>query len=650
MKIIRLEFENFRNFKDKNVIEFASDGKVTIIYGKNGDGKTTLHQLFQWVFYGEVHFNKTASKKLYNHEFEASLKNGEEFRVYAKLDFEHNNDYYTLLRQVNYKKALFESVQLDEDFILRKKNSENNWDRVNNPKSVIEELMPKGLSQYFFFDGENMIADLKVKGSESASSLRNAIYSIFDLNIYEKASKHIGNKDLRTTAIGSIYLNKDLSYDADESANQKMRINNVQSNIETLQSKLVTLKQNFSQAAKNVADLSEQIGSVKSATEYELERSKLKKNRDLMTKSISDKKLSFGQNIVDMVPTAIISKVVLDAKNKLKLKVAQDKLITGVNKPLIEALTKEDVCLCGRCIGDTEREILKNFFKLLPPNSYKGMYDDFTKAAEKYVNNFDEKKLDSIISDILDYKKSIKEIEDDIVAIDGKLKLSRDIEPLIIDRKKAEEEMKDTQEKIRECDEKLNQLNLYLKKEMKRYDEAIQNSANNQIIDKKMQLLTKAQMYFDAKLDETAKIYSKKLQESIQYLIDKMLTSKRTVEVREDFHFKVTDTYNDESKSEGQFAVVSFAYIGGILKLLKEEASVLQKEYPLILDGPFSKLDFEQRQNVIDTIPEYAPQVILFSKDELQSLFGKDQVGKVYTIQSNLEKNVASVKEGFLWN
>ena len=66
MKIKRIEFENFRNFKEKGSVEFSTDGKATIIYGDNGAGKTTFHQLFRWIIYGKVTFNKTATDKLYN--------------------------------------------------------------------------------------------------------------------------------------------------------------------------------------------------------------------------------------------------------------------------------------------------------------------------------------------------------------------------------------------------------------------------------------------------------------------------------------------------------------------------------------------------------------------------------------------------------
>lgn len=70
----------------------------------------------------------------------------------------------------------------------------------------------------------------------------------------------------------------------------------------------------------------------------------------------------------------------------------------------------------------------------------------------------------------------------------------------------------------------------------------------------------------------------------------------------------------------------------------------------MVLDGPFSKLDMIQRQNVVDELPQFAPQVILFSKDDLQEVFSKESIGSVWTIQSNEEKNVAHVEEGFLWN
>lgn len=65
MKLIKIEYCNFRNFKNKGKVEFSTDGKVTIIYGGNGAGKTTFHQLFHWIIYGTIHFNDTAGDIIY---------------------------------------------------------------------------------------------------------------------------------------------------------------------------------------------------------------------------------------------------------------------------------------------------------------------------------------------------------------------------------------------------------------------------------------------------------------------------------------------------------------------------------------------------------------------------------------------------------
>lgn len=68
-----------------------------------------------------------------------------------------------------------------------------------------------------------------------------------------------------------------------------------------------------------------------------------------------------------------------------------------------------------------------------------------------------------------------------------------------------------------------------------------------------------------------------------------------------------------------------------------------------MLDGPFSKLDPDMRQNVVNALPRFAPQVIIFSKDDLHDVVNPEDIGSVWTIVSNEEKNIAIIKEGKLW-
>ena len=161
MKISKIEFENFRNFKEHGEIKCSTDGKVTIIYGKNGDGKTTLHQLFQWIFYGQVHFNKTTTERLYNLQYESEQQYGSIFNVMGRIDFEHDGEQYSLTRTQTYRKGIDDSERISEDVSLNIKDKDYNWKRVDRPKDTIDKLLPSGLAEYFFFEGENMIADLR---------------------------------------------------------------------------------------------------------------------------------------------------------------------------------------------------------------------------------------------------------------------------------------------------------------------------------------------------------------------------------------------------------------------------------------------------------------------------------------------------------
>lgn len=338
MRISKIEFENFRNFKERGEIQCATDGKVTIIYGKNGDGKTTLHQLFQWIFYGQVHFNKTTTDHLYNLEYEAERSFGETFDVMGRIEFEHNKAEYLLTRVYTYKKGLNDSEKIAEDLSLLRLGDDKDWKPIDRPKEVIEKVLPPGLADYFFFDGESMIADLRVKEKDSASKLRKALFSMFDLDVIESAIAHIGRTDLKTTVLGKLYLSKgSISSDSEISA-VKTNITNAQTQIERRKEKLQKANDDKMVKQKFVRTVSEKIGSTKSKEEYEKQRRRLKTQRDQFIKNAENAQGDFGDDVLDMFPRLLISKAVADAKEKIDLKISHNKLPSGISKKLITTI------------------------------------------------------------------------------------------------------------------------------------------------------------------------------------------------------------------------------------------------------------------------------------------------------------------------
>lgn len=651
MRITKIEFENFRNFRDYSEIKCSTDGKVTIIYGKNGDGKTTLHQLFQWIFYGQVHFNKTTTDRLYNLQYESECSFGDTFQVMGCIDFEHAGVDYSLKRTYTYKKGLNDSEKIAEDVVLSYKNKDNDWRRIDKPKETIEKLLPSGLSDYFFFDGESMIADLRVKGKDSAGKLRKALYSMFDLDVIEAALDHIGDTKLKTTVLGKLYLSKGTISSGSKIAAVKTNIENAQGLIEKHQKSLEKAKKEKSECQALIQSVSEQIGGFKSKADYERQRKQYKTQRDAFLKTVADKQAGFGDDVLEMFPKLLISKAVLDAKKKIKLKIEQDKLPDGVSKKLITYLIskKTTECICGHALGDEEKAHICHYLDMLPPKSFASLYQDFTKTANSWGKGYDKSRIEDYIFDVLNYSELAADCDKQIRELDAAEKKSPDIEELIISRQKAESNIIELDATIVSLETELKKCEMYRNKQMKDFDELTRGNVEGEKVLKKIHIMEQVAAHFAKRLEEESVAYSQRLQTNIQSLIDGMLTSKRNVAVSPEFSVRVTDSFDDESKSEGQFAVVSFAYIGGILKMLQSEEHLSSKEYPLVLDGPFSKLDLDQRQNVVDMIPKFAPQVILFSKDDLHEVFATDNIGRVWTIVSNEEKNIARVEEGHLW-
>lgn len=652
MKIKSIEYENFRNFRDHGKIRCSTDGKMTIVYGKNGDGKTTLHQLFQWVIYGTIKFNKTATDRLYNLAMESEQPYGAEFNVMGRVDFEHDGINYSITRTVTYKKGISDSAVVKEDFSLQQQNENYDWLRVDRPTEKIEKMLPSGLSEYFFFDGESMIADLRVKSRDSAGKLRKALYSMFDLDVVESAIGHIGRTDLRSTVLGKLYLSKSSVASGTEISVLKTNIENAQKKIADLESKKSQAEEESKKLQERITAISEEIGSTKSKQEYEHQRAELKKQRDLFDSNAKKAQQQFGDVVLDAFPPILISRAVAKSKVKLQLMASSETLPNGITEPLISYLTRPDtnVCVCGRPLCSEEKEHVRSYLKLMPPRSYASMYQNFCNTSEHMGGKvLDKGKIESAIKSVLDNNESALSCDKKIAELDKEQAQSRDIEDLVVDRRKAEARVQELTHDVATLKSQIDQYNIYLKKNMAKYDKATTNSAEAAKVASKIAIMERVLAHFTEKLESASKEYSSRLQENIQDLLNDMLTSKRTVSVTKDFAVSVTDSFQDESKSEGQFAIVSFAYIGGILKMLREDEALREKEYPLVLDGPFSKLDPDMRQNVVNALPRFAPQVIIFSKDDLHDVVNPEDIGSVWTIVSNEEKNIAIIKEGKLW-
>lgn len=223
MIIKKLALHNFGVYASDNVFVFNKIKPVVLIGGMNGRGKTTFLEAILLALYGANSFAVSeSSHKSYGQYLRAHVNAADgTLESYVELEFDMNTDEdmntYTVKRSWTSKaKRMTDSVQVmkngKEDYFLSK-----NW------AMFVESVLPSGLANFFFFDGEK-IAELA--SGETNEAMKSAIKSLLGINVIDTLSsdlqriinrldsEHIQNYDaVRVEELRAIRDEKKSAYD-----------------------------------------------------------------------------------------------------------------------------------------------------------------------------------------------------------------------------------------------------------------------------------------------------------------------------------------------------------------------------------------------------------------------------------------------------
>lgn len=188
MRLHALHYNNFGPFKGEQVIDFVESEGVTIVYGDNNLGKTTLLNSVRWLFVNKF-FERTGGERddraLINSEAIDEAKDGEtKASVAARVTW--NDEDYNITR----------SLALDGDKLLSRLDVIRGSDALSAEDShdVLRQMMPEEIQQFFLFDAEalNRYEDL-LHDPNAGEELKKAIERILGVPVLTNAVD-----DLRT--------------------------------------------------------------------------------------------------------------------------------------------------------------------------------------------------------------------------------------------------------------------------------------------------------------------------------------------------------------------------------------------------------------------------------------------------------------------
>lgn len=194
MIIKKLVLHNFGVYASTNVFEFKGNKPIVLIGGMNGRGKTTFLEAVLLALYGSNSFAYNESNYKSYGQYLKSFVNVSDKTLETYIDLEFSmdnkdNEKYCIHREwIGDKKRTTEKIQVYKD------DSYNQF-LTDNWSMFIENILPSGLSNFFFFDGEK-IAELAVE--KTSNQMKESIKTLLGISVLELLKSDLGRIINRT--------------------------------------------------------------------------------------------------------------------------------------------------------------------------------------------------------------------------------------------------------------------------------------------------------------------------------------------------------------------------------------------------------------------------------------------------------------------
>ena len=260
MRPIRLAFEHFGPYAERQDIDFSALEDFFLIYGKTGSGKTTIFDAIAYALYGEAIGGRSNLER----EF-ASRFSSQGSKPWVELEFSASSAQWKVYRSVPYKKQNRkgkESEAAAEAALYRINEASKSYELVADRITPVNEalldllrlradefskivLLPQGEFQEF----------LEMKTSDRAAILEK----LFDVSMYEKATEMARRKvDLLSSSLSA--KNDELERLASELGSDPLaRIAAMRKAFEGFRAQIEETKENASHLDTEIAQINERI-------------------------------------------------------------------------------------------------------------------------------------------------------------------------------------------------------------------------------------------------------------------------------------------------------------------------------------------------------------------------------------------------------
>lgn len=613
MKIEQMKLTNFRQFYGQVSIAFSTDKKrnITIINGAMGAGKTALHRALIWCFYG--HWDENTRGEIINKRALRQLPTNFKVETKVQVIFYHSGDEkYAATRSLQVIKVSQERWEPvgESSFTLTKIGYGGQYENVRNADNYMEFILPSNVSEYFFFDGEQ-IDEFAKPGHEE--KVEFAVRNMLRIEVLERGRTHLKvvareyQKQLKKLTSGKMQL-------------LLATLDQLDKELDEEQKSLGELRAERLTAKRQMEEIDERLGQIGATRAWDEQR----KEVSLKLETCKKQKERLWEEIRDLVNVSFVqlsSQTLRRATSLLDEKRERGEIPPGIREQFIQDLIQRGECICSRPIVEGSEE-------------HYHLTELLHKSVSTYLTNTvlqcsgDLRTLLATSGDVMgQIRTRMKEkagIEDEIDSLNDQLsQISHYLEDIDY------EDVPSLEKKRRDYENRINFLMADIGRKEQLIDILQRSKQDNkaqrdkaEVSEKKakrvqqcLDLADRSFLAVDRVCDDFASDMRQKIQKEAKEIFQKLVWKEsqfQDVSLSDEYRLEVFDRWGLPARRElsaGERQVLSLAFITGMSKVAGEKA-------PLVMDTPFGRLSSEPRESITKHIPEIPDQLILFVTDE----------------------------------
>lgn len=623
VRILGWRYQNIRGMRDVTIDLGDQPPRWTLIQMPNGTGKTTTLTLMRVALSDE----------------ELSVPNIRSFRPDDQTDA---GEFQLRLSVDGERCWLF--VKFDYDtgtlrrFTSRAATDAGGLEAGRRLKGNLQDLLTPAFTRLFIFDGE-LAKSIRDLGKDEAARAIHTLYRLDRVDHLRGAVQRV------------------LQFEQEAKAKTERGLGNLTGRYKTAQSTLEELKQrktdvhNLIESTKDVVSKlqtqkNERISMDGDARRRLVDATQAKAEVDVKIVGLNKDLLSISRN-----PAALADRI-RTRLTALGSRLHQLKLPKTTSAEFFRELALAKDCICGRPIGDTEREVITSRASEYLAENEMGVINAMKNALRNSASDpvqLDEK-LDSLVFAMRD-RREVNQLLDKIEA-EREEAGDAELEHLREELRIKEGDLRAYQEEFRrlttssrveqdqfgfDWKQNIPLCEAELEEKARRYNAALRT----------MRLHDQSQFVANL-LREIEERASTKLRDRVQIATNAKLESLipgeliRVARIGKALELASDQRKSKESVSEGQGLAVAYAFLASLF----QDAPY---RLPFVVDSPAVSLDTRVRREVADLIPGLFEQVIFFVISSEREGFADSFYGRIgarFITMESTPSGVTSITEG----